>query len=193
MRNRNQLQLFPMTSASYFGLLPGRPATSIAKTGAFYRGHPQLLPGRPATSVKETVGFLWGDQPKSDRSLSIFYPMGNDLAELAILQCGPGHINAHTAKRMWSHVAQITSKCCLSDQISNSWILLGCACTWSCLLMIGSLGTLDAGLNRAKVGQIFQTGTVALAFSCSIKDSIVTSLTNQTGSVCDVQLQWPQT
>lgn len=44
------------------------------------------------------------------------------LVDQDLLQCGP----AHTATRMWSHAAQSTSDCVLSDRISNeSSVYLG--------------------------------------------------------------------
>ena len=53
-----------------------------------------------------------------------------------VLQCGPGHICVHTAKRMWPHASQTTSECGLSDQISGHiWVrpllnLMLTTCDW---------------------------------------------------------------
>ena len=40
--------------------------------------------------------------------------------EQAVLQCSPGHTCVHTANRVWSHVAQTASECCLTDWISTA-------------------------------------------------------------------------
>lgn len=63
---------------------------------------------------------------KSDSVQSIL-----PVLPVAVLQCSPGHICAHAAEIMWSHVAEI-SECALSDRTSGGKKALQPICQNNC-------------------------------------------------------------